>query len=259
MFTTRINGIGTGKAYTSSEEVKAAKKVLDEHESKKPGAYQSSWEPQLKAAMDQILNREDFRYNLRGDALYQQYRDQAVRNGRMAMMDTMGQAAAMTGGYGNSYAQNVGQQAYQQNLASLNDRIPELYALALERYRMQGDELRGRYDLLQGREDQDYGRYRDGVADWQSDARRLWETYTDQRDFDYNGYRDTVADSQWQAEFDDSRMRYLLEWLDEHPQEEKKKSSGSSGSAAKPAAKTEQKSNTLDTKKKNLSQKTVTL
>jgi hypothetical protein len=31
----------------------------------------------------------------------------------MAMMDTMGKAAGLTGGYGSPYAQQVGQQAYQ--------------------------------------------------------------------------------------------------------------------------------------------------
>ena len=42
-----------------------------------------------------------------------------MKNGRLAMMDSMGRAAALTGGYGSSYAQSAGQQAYQKQMDSL--------------------------------------------------------------------------------------------------------------------------------------------
>lgn len=54
------------------------------------------------------------------------------------MQDTMGQAAALTGGYGNSYAQGVGQQAYQGYLQQLNDNVPQLQAQALQTYQVGG-------------------------------------------------------------------------------------------------------------------------
>ena len=92
-------------------------------------------------ALEAYLNREDFRYDLNADALYQQYKDRYVQMGRDAMQDTMGQAAALTGGYGSSYAQNVGQQAYQNYLLQLGDVMPELYQLAYDRYRDRGDAL----------------------------------------------------------------------------------------------------------------------
>ena len=85
------------------------------------GQYQSPWQTQLNDTISKILNREKFSYDLNGDALYQQYKDQYVNQGQQAMMDTMGQAQAMTGGYGNSYAQTVGQQTYQGYLQQLND------------------------------------------------------------------------------------------------------------------------------------------
>ena len=71
---------------------------------------------------------------MNSDALYQQYRDLYTQQGQMAMMDTMGQAAAMTGGYGNSYAQTAGQQMYNQYLGKLNEVVPELYQQAYNRY-----------------------------------------------------------------------------------------------------------------------------
>ena len=92
-------------------------------------------------ALQEYLNREDFRYDLNADALYRQYKDRYMELGKAAMEDTMGQAAALTGGYGSSYAQNVGQQAYNRYLQQLGDVVPELYQLAYDRYRDKGDRL----------------------------------------------------------------------------------------------------------------------
>ncbi len=108
--------------------------------------------------LDRILNREDFSYDLDGDALYQQYKDQYLQQGKLAMQDTMGQAAALTGGYGNSYAQTVGQQAYNQYLGQLNAVVPELYSLARSRYTQEGNDLWNLYNAYADREAQDYSR-----------------------------------------------------------------------------------------------------
>ena len=87
------------------------------------------------------LNREDFSYDLNSDALYNQYKDQYMQQGKLAMQDAIGQASAMTGGYGNSYAATVGNQAYQAYLGKLNDIVPELYQMALDKYTMEGQEI----------------------------------------------------------------------------------------------------------------------
>lgn len=112
--------------------------------------------------MDKILNGEKFTYDVNGDALYQQYKDQYMTQGEMAMMDTMGQAAAMTGGYGNSYAQNVGQQAYQGYLQQLNDKVPELYKLALDKYSADRQDLYNQYSMLSSDRSTQYGEWSDG-------------------------------------------------------------------------------------------------
>ena len=92
-------------------------------------------------ALDAYMNRPDFRYDANGDALYRHYKDRYTELGKTAMQDTMGQATALTGGYGSSYAQNVGQQAYQSYLSKADDVIPALYQLAYDRYRDKGDRL----------------------------------------------------------------------------------------------------------------------
>lgn len=140
--------------------------------------YQSQWQSQLDDTMGKILNREKFSYDLNGDALYQQYKDRYVNQGRMAMMDTMGQAQAMTGGYGNSYAQGAGQQAYQSYLQGLNDKIPELYNLALSKYQMEGDQLKDQYSILGNQEAQDYSR-------WAADRDFGYGQFVDDRNYQY--------------------------------------------------------------------------
>ena len=216
--------------YQESDTVRQAQALLQQQLASKPGEYVSPWQAQLNETMDKILNREKFSYDLNGDALYNQYKDQYMTQGKMAMMDTMGQAQAMTGGYGNSYAQSVGQQAYQGYLQQLNDRIPELYQMALSKYQMEGDELLNQYGILGAQEEQDYGRYRDQMSDWQGERDRLQDQYYTERDYDYGkwadgrdfGYgqyiddrnyqyqvgRDQVADQQWQAEFDEALRQF---------------------------------------------------
>ena len=70
-------------------------------------------------AMNDLLNRKEFSYDLNGDVLYQQYKDNYITQGKQASMDVMGMASAMTGGYGNSYAATVGNQTYQGYLQQL--------------------------------------------------------------------------------------------------------------------------------------------
>jgi hypothetical protein len=191
--------------------------------------------------MGKIMNREKFSYDLNGDMLYQQYKDKYIQQGKMAMQDTMGQAAAMTGGYGNSYAASVGNQAYQSYLQKLNDVIPELYQMAYDRYNQEGQELYNQYGLLQDRENTDYGRHRDTVSDFNTerdyltgryDSERSYDysKYADNRDFDYSKYnndrnfaygqysedksyaynehRNAIEDAQRQAEFDEAVRQY---------------------------------------------------
>ena len=200
------------KDYEESDSVKAAKAALDNYAASKP-TYSSTYQDSLKKAMDRILNREKFSYDLNGDMLYQQYKDQYTNLGKAAMKDTMGQAAMLTGGYSNSYANTAGAQAYQGYLGQLNDRIPELYSLALDKYDREGNDLLNQYSLLYDRENQDYSRYRDAVGDYETalgyladryDTERSYDygRYGDDRAYDYQAYRDGVSDAQRQRDYD---------------------------------------------------------
>lgn len=195
--------------YTESDRVRKLAEELTAYDGQKPekwagGTYGES----LKDATQKILNRDKFQYDLNGDALYQQYKDRYIQQGKQAMMDTMGQASALTGGYGNSYAQQVGQQTYQGYLQGLNDKVPELYQLALDRYNQEGTDLLNKYGLLSDRYDKEYSRYREDVSDWQAQRDYLANLFNSERNFDYTGFRDQVADDQWQKNFDEALRQY---------------------------------------------------
>jgi peptidoglycan hydrolase-like protein with peptidoglycan-binding domain len=151
----------TAKGQAALGGYNPAKEDVDEYEEYTFTKYQSQWQEQLDQLMNSIINREKFSYDLNGDALYQQYKDKYIKQGKLAMGDAMGQASAMTGGYGNSYAQSVGQQAYNAQLENLNDIVPELYQMALDKYNMEGQDLMNRYGMVMDRENLDYGRHMD--------------------------------------------------------------------------------------------------
>jgi len=198
--------------YVESDSVTQAKNQLNSLQ--KPGAYQSQWQQSIDDTLNKILNREKFSYDVNGDALYQQYKDQYTTQGKMAMMDTMGQAAAATGGYGNSYAQSVGQQAYQGYLQQLNDKVPELYQLALNQYNREGEDLYNQYSLFADRENTDYGRHRDSVADYNTERGYYTDLYNAERQWDYGLYSDAYKRAYGQHRDNVSDWQYGLNRAD---------------------------------------------
>ena len=167
-------------SYTPSGAASEAKAALDRVLSEKPGSYTSRWDSELDALYDQIANRKAFSYDLGSDPLYRQYREQYQSAGRLAMENTMGAAAALTGGYSSSYSQQAGQQAYNVYLQKLNEVVPELYTAAYNRYNQEGQNLMNLYTMARNNADSAYyDRYRDQVSDYYavlSDARGAYQS-----------------------------------------------------------------------------------
>lgn len=169
--------------------------------------WESQYSGRIDAMLNQIMNREDFSYDLESDPLWSTYKTQYNREGTRAMNDTLAAAAAGAGGM-NSYAIGAAQQANNYHNAQLMDRIPELYQLA---YSMYMDDLNAqRVDLstLMNMDDVDYGRYRDNVGDWYTDLNFNYGAYRDDRadwendrNFAYTDYRDKMGDYEWGTSF----------------------------------------------------------
>lgn len=220
--TAQPQNAGLFKAYDPSSDnaYQSALATLQAAQTEKP-SYAGTYDGQLKELYDSIVNRDKFTYDVNADALYKQYADMYTQKGKMAMMDTMGQAAALTGGYGNSYGQAVGQQAYNAYLQELGAMVPELYDRAYGQYKDEGQQMLQNYQMLGDLADDEYGKYQDAYGRWTSErdyaqgladqaydrgynmwAQELAQANADreyafqQEQFAYQKERDKIADQQ---------------------------------------------------------------
>lgn len=154
-----------------------------------------TWTPQYEEQIQGILaelgDRKPFTYDMNSDQLYQQYRDQYIREGKRAMQDTAAQAAAMTGGYGSTYGAIAAQQGYDNYLAGLNDKVTQLEQIAYGKY---ADELADMYNRLgayQTEENRLYSQYLDALGQYNTD-----------RSFAYNAMQAAMGQNNYENEFD---------------------------------------------------------
>lgn len=183
--------------YQPSQTVSQAMAELNGIIAKQPAAYQSQYYGQLQGIMNKILGRESFSYDMAGDPIYQQYRQQYIQGGRQAMEDTMGRSAALTGGYGSSYATTAGQQAYNEYLKGLNDKGLELYQLARDAYDAEGDRLNTQYALLNDAYQDEYGKWQDEYERWLTERDYAQNAYETERGYDYDDYTNRL--NYWQS------------------------------------------------------------
>ena len=162
---------------------------------------ENKYKDQTEALGQQLINYKPFTYDINSDVMYRQYKDQYQKLGQQAMADTMGQAAALTGGYGNSYAATVGNQAYQSYLQQLYDRIPELYNMALNNYNTNRSNLESAlatasqlYNMEENRIDNDYQLLADKYNAYMS----RYDTLSNR---DYTAYSDALALAEQQRQF----------------------------------------------------------
>ena len=190
--------------YQRSDRVNEYYEKTRKLERNKPDEFESKYEGQISDILDNILNRPKFSYtseDMTNDDLYKMYRDQYLRQGNLAMRDTMGNAASLTGGYGNTYASAAGQQAYDNYVSMLNDKALDFYDRAYQRYNDEGQNLYNQMNVVTGLDNTDYQRYRDTVSDYYNDLNYYNGRYNQEYGYDYGQYQDQVAADQWAQEF----------------------------------------------------------
>lgn len=181
--------------------------------------YNSKYESQLADALNKVTNRENFAYDPLKDASYQALSKIYTKRGEQARQNTLGDAAALTGGIASSYATSAAAQAqsdYNQQLAA---QIPALQEAAYNRYMNDYNMNVSALGALRDAEDAAYGRYRDTVADKQWQYGAAWDDYRagvsdsqwqqsfnrdkyeSDRNYKYQVNRDKTTDKQWQQEF----------------------------------------------------------
>ncbi len=183
------------KPFTESDEYKAyissRDNALDALRSL--GNFTFSKETEYGDAVKDYKGRDKFSYDINKDALYKQYAEKYMRQGQMAMMDTMGQAAMLSGGYGNSYAQSVGQQAYQSELQNLNDIVPQLYELAYDKYQQEGQDMLNAITLLEQERANEFSDYTTKYDKLLNEAEMYDQMATNQYDTDVKAWENDLS------------------------------------------------------------------
>ena len=182
----QLNNYNQG--YKPSEAVQTAQQNMQTVQQQKPQSFNSKYGAQLDNILAQIQSTKPFKYEFNSDGLFKSYADLFTQQAKQASQNAMGQAAALTGGYGNSYAQAAGNQAYQQAILPLYDRGMELAQMARANYDKDRGDLYNQLGALQGMDESEYGRYRDTVSDWRQDEQNAIDMYRDERDFGYQDY-----------------------------------------------------------------------
>ena len=179
------------------------------------GAQGPAWLQQAQAALDAYNSGKKFEFDAASDPLYQQYQQIMTGNAQRAMEDTMGQAATLTGGYGSSYAQGVGQQAYAEQMRQLGDRALDIYDRRRAEYDAERDADYRRYLMALEMGDRAHQAERESVEDARYDAELAYgkerDTLADQRydaELAYGKERDTLSDQRYDAELARENERY---------------------------------------------------
>ena len=235
MATNKYTNIDLSKyasGYQKSDEVKKYEQLRQQAENavNTYGDFAYSNQDAYQSALDAILNRKQFSYDMNADALYQQYKNQSTALGKLAMQDTIGQASALTGGYSNSYAASAGSQAYQSYLNQLNERVPELMQLAMNSYNAETDRLNNNLSVLHADRSTEYGEWSDKLNRLINDRGYYTDSYnnaytqdyskwSDNRNYDqaqywneynagYQAERDAVADAQFQQQYNENVRQF---------------------------------------------------
>lgn len=169
--------------------------------------YTNKYSAQIGSLLRDVLGRDEFTYDPNTDPTYQQYEESYTRNGQQAMEDTLAQISARTGGLASSYAGTAAQQTYNNYMAALADKVPELRQQAYQEYLNKDAAKRQDLQLLQSLEEIAYSRYLNDLNQHNADRNFAYgvqrDQIADQRDaakWNYGVGRDQISDNRYAQE-----------------------------------------------------------
>lgn len=194
------------KPLESASAMAKTQEILDKINSGK-----TSFSESLKGLIGEIQGRKSFAYDFNSDPLFQQALNSSMMSGQVAMQDTIGQASALTGGYGSTYATTAANNVYNQYVQGAYDKLPEFYNMALNQHQMEGDELYRQYAMLSEQDSTEfarlmdayntnYGRYRDTVADQRYEDELSYNRAWDEKSWEHQLEREGVEDERYATE-----------------------------------------------------------
>lgn len=194
-----VNGIGGGggigkvNAFTPSDSYTQAmnytSQLLD-----KLSSGRTAYTDKIGEMMDSIANRASFAYDPDTDPLFQNYLNNAMASGKTAMQDTMGQASALTGGYGSTYATAAANGAYNNFIQDAYNNLPEYYETALNAYQNETNNLYNKLGMYQTADEAEYSRLANAYAN-------NFDYANDMYGKEYNNYWQTTNANQEAAQY----------------------------------------------------------
>lgn len=176
---------GTQSGYTSGAEGNTvnnwwnAVQNYPDYQMGQSPTYNNRLDADIMSGVYGIVNYPDFAYDAASDPLYAQYRKQYLREGKRAAEDTMGAAAAMSGGIPSSYAATAAGQAQNYYNAQLTDKIPELYQIAYNKYLNDFQMQQSKLATLQQQEQYDWEKYLNELGQWNTENNFKYNAYMD--------------------------------------------------------------------------------
>ena len=187
-------------------------------------AIQEKYADPIQNAIDQLDKYSEFKYDVNSDPIWNSIKSQYQRNATMGMREAMGDAANLTGGYGSSYSQQAGQQAYQNQIAGMTDIIPELQNSALNVFQANQQGAKTKLDSYKDL-------MRNELEVWQTDRDYLLKKVQDMDDREFNQYltnlqqwntnrsfwneyrNNAIANQQWARQQQAENVRWRQELL----------------------------------------------
>ena len=137
--------------------------------------FQNPYQSQYDQALNAVMNQKGWSYNPENDQAYQAAKKQYLREADRATQNTMGQAAAMTGGIPSTAAVNAASQAGDYYRTQLSDQLGSYMDRSYQRY---VDAIGNDFDRLSA------------IRSMSNDARDQYDT---DRNFGYNQWTDDLG------------------------------------------------------------------
>lgn len=154
--------------------------------------FQNPYQSQYDQALNAVMNQKGWSYNPENDMAYQAAKKQYLREADRATQNTMGQAAAMTGGIPSTAAVNAASQAGDYYRTQLSDQLGSYMDRSYQRY---VDAIGNDFDRLSA------------IRSMSNDARDQYDT---DRNFGYNQWTDDLGyrTDREQTEYDRKQDEY---------------------------------------------------
>ena len=205
-------------AYVDNSGITSPQRLAEEYANK----YLSRAENILR----KIQTRPEFSYDPDKDPVYLAYKNKYMTEGDRAARNSMGNYAALTGGYMNSAAVTAGAQAQQYYASQLANTIPDLaqqaYERYMDRYNTDMDLLRETVDMYNVAYDNAYNANKQQVYNINNVAKsntardksayeRYWEYLMNSQEYDLNQqkYAQNEQDSYWDNLLNEQELKAI--------------------------------------------------